>query len=59
VVELKSYLNSAGVIGLSEECTVKIKEQLSRFAQEIAFRKNEEEMLRKLEEDKKKKQRKR
>jgi len=40
---------------LNEDFLVKSKEQLARFAQEINFRKNEEEALKKLEEEKKKK----
>ena len=45
-------------IGLDENFLNKAKEQMARFNQEIAFRKNEEETLRKLEEDKKKKKKK-
>jgi hypothetical protein len=40
---------------LNEEFILKSKEQLSRFLQEINFRKMEEEALKKAEEEKKKK----
>jgi hypothetical protein len=52
---LKGYLSIGQEIGLNEEFTLKSREQLARFVQEINFRKNEEEIQRKLEEEKKKK----
>lgn len=42
-------------IGLDSSFEIKCKEQLHRFDQEIKFRKAEEERLRILEEEKKKK----
>jgi len=42
-------------IGLDSGFLVRGKESLARFDQEIKFRRNEEEILKKLEEDKKKK----
>ena len=40
---------------MKEDFLVKSKEQLARFAKEIPFRREEEETLRKLEEEKAKK----
>lgn len=53
--ELKGYVSICHEIGLNEEFILKSKEQLSRFLQEIYFRRMEEEALKKAEEDKKKK----
>jgi hypothetical protein len=52
---LKGYVSIGQEIGLNEEFLLKSKEQLARFAQEINFRKMEEEALKKAEEEKKKK----
>jgi hypothetical protein len=58
VAEIKNYVSMNQEIGLDETFLNKSKEQLSRFAQEIAFRKNEEDILKKLDDDKKKKKKK-
>jgi hypothetical protein len=55
VQELKGYLSMTGEIGLDNIYEKNCKEQLLRFDQEIKFRKAEEERLRLLEEENKKK----
>ena len=57
-VELKNFMNSAADIGLDSMFIAQSKTVLQRFDKEIKFRKNEEEILRKLEEEKAKKKRK-
>jgi hypothetical protein len=56
--ELKGYINMSKEIGLDDTFVVQTKTVLQRFDKEIRFRKNEEEVLRKLEEEKAKKNKK-
>lgn len=58
VNEMKKYVSMSAELGLLEDFGFKSKEQLARFLKEIAFRKNEEETLRKLEEERAKKKKK-
>lgn len=52
---MKGYTAQFNEIGLDDTFVTRSKEQLVRFGKEIAFRKEEDETLRKLEEEKKKK----
>ncbi len=56
--ELKNFVNIHNDIGLGENFVTDSKLVMQRFDKEIKFRKNEDEMLKKLEEEKKKKQKK-
>ena len=49
---MKKYVGIYKDLGLDEEFKNKAKEQLVRFGKEVPFRKEEEETLRKLEEEK-------
>lgn len=44
-----------GEIGLDDTFVLKSKEQLARFDNEVKFRKNEEDIMKKLDDEKKKK----
>ncbi len=52
VNEMKGYIEKYKEIGLNEDFYIKSKAQIERFGKEIPFRKEEEETLRKLEEEK-------
>ncbi len=55
MTELSGYYAKSEEIGLDDEFIKKYKVQADRFKQEYEFRKNEDEVLKKLEDEKKKK----